>query len=268
MKVLIYYFTGTGNSLLVARKIAQRLEGTMLRPVMELIGTKENEVSDDSILLDTDAVGFVFPIYFDGMPEIIRKTIEKSHFLKTKYIFTVTTSGEGTGNALYEMDSLLRSRGVRLDYGKNVVLADNSIILRTSQTELEKRLIQIDEAADEIAAAVINLTRNDVALQRRISLSILGRINKFAVVHYHKAEKRMVDRTRCNRCGLCVKLCPVENILMTEGEVKIGDHCQWCFACLNWCPQKAIKFGRIDPSKKHQYRCPGMKASDIWRITL
>lgn len=263
MKVLIYYFTGTGNSLFVARKIAQRLGGAVLKPVKELIWSGDNEVCTDPILLDADAVGFVFPVYFDRIPEIILKAIEKSYFKNTQYFFAATTSGEGTENALFELNSVLRSRGVRLDYGKNIVMSDNSIVLKTSENKADKRLKRTDEIADEIAAAVNKFTKIDGAFQHSSYSSFIGKIGKLIFVNYYKADKRKVDMSRCNQCGMCAKLCPAGNISMAEGEMKIGDHCQWCFACLNWCPQKAIRFGRIDPSKRHQYHCPSIKASDI-----
>lgn len=266
MKVLINYFTGTGNSLLVARKIAQRLDGAVLRPILKLKGTEGNKLFGDNIIGDANVVGFVFPVYFDRIPEIMYKVLEEIEYRKTNYIFAITTSGEATGNALYELDSLLRSNGSRLNYGKNVVLGDNSIILKTSQNKLEKRFLKLDETCDEIALTVNKRIQNEMELQRSMFLSILGRINRFAFLYYYKAEKRLVDSLKCNQCRQCVKLCPVENISMTNGYVKIGDHCQWCFACLNWCPQKAIRFGRIDPSQKHQYRSPGINVSDILRI--
>ncbi|MBA4386087.1 MAG: 4Fe-4S ferredoxin, partial [Anaerolinea sp.] len=68
MKVLLFYFTGTGNSLLVAKKIAQRIQGAVIKPVMDLIEDVKN--FDYSGFFDADAIGFVYPIYFDRSPEI------------------------------------------------------------------------------------------------------------------------------------------------------------------------------------------------------
>ncbi|MBA4384071.1 MAG: hypothetical protein C0410_04990, partial [Anaerolinea sp.] len=175
--------------------------------------------------------------------------------------------GEATGNAFHELDAALKLRGGCLDYEKNVVMADNSIILQTSQEAADLRLKHTDNAADEIAAAVTNYTHSDLSVQKSTSLAIMGKVNKFAVVHYYKAENRQVNKELCTQCGMCINLCPVRNISMEEGKVKIGDQCQWCFACINWCPKMAIKFGRIDPSRSHQYRCPGIKASDIIHTT-
>jgi ferredoxin len=265
MKILIYYFSGTGNSLLLAKKIAGHLDGAVLSPVIELYGAETDKVSDSFPLLEAPIIGFVFPVYFDRIPRIIHEVIEKNQFENTQYIFAVATSGGQAGNALFELDSLLRSRGKRLDYGKNVDMPDNSIILRTSETESAIRLARTDKEAEEIAAAVSSVTKMDGAFKKNHRLSILGKVNKFAVFHYYKAERRMVDPARCSHCGLCVNICPVKNIAMMGQEVVIGDDCQWCFACINWCPKCAIVFGRIDPSKRQQYRCPDISAINIMR---
>ena len=266
---LISYFTGTGNSLLVARKLAERLEAAAPRPLMELLRSPESagpEVGGPESA-EAEAFGLVFPIYFDRMPEIVRSALETGPLPAAPYVFAITTSGEKTGNALSAVDAVLRRRGRRLDYGVNIPLADNSIILSTPQATMEDRLGRLDEVADGIARAVKDCARNDVPGQRSASLAAMGRVNEFGFLHLYKAERRIVDRERCSRCGLCSKLCPVGNISTREGEVDIGRDCRWCFACLNWCPQQAIRFGRIDPSVKGQYRCLGMTAGDIRRAS-
>ena len=44
----------------------------------------------------------------------------------------------------------------------------------------------------------------------------------------------------CVRCGICAKVCPANNIKVTEERVKFSDHCEVCYACLHNCPQHAI----------------------------
>ncbi len=263
MKILIYYFTGTGNSLLVAQKIAERIDGAVLKPVLNLYKSETDKVPADFTLSDNHTIGFIFPVYFDRIPQIIHKAIEKSQFSKTQYFFAVATSGGQAGNALFEMDSVLKSRGVRLDYGKNVDMPDNSIIIKTSDAKAAIRLAHINRVTDEIASAVINHKKMESVLKKSYAYCIMGKVNNFAVVHYYKAEKRQVDATRCNRCGMCVDICPSGNITMKGRKMVIGDDCQWCFACLNWCPKSAVVFGRIDPLKRQQYHCPGISVNDI-----
>ena len=258
MKTSIYYFTGTGNSLLVARKIAARLDDATVRPISELRATPD-------ACSDSDAVGFIFPIYFDRMPDPVRLAIAECTVATGAHLFAVTTSGEKTGNALYAVDKLLRRRGMALGYGVNLALADNSIVAKTSPAEADSRFARLDAVADEIAEAVRGRETNDIASQRSTALAAFGHVSSLGLKRFYGAERRIVDGARCTQCGLCAKLCPADNISTTADGVTIGRDCQWCFACLNWCPQQAIRFGRVDPAVRGQYRCPGVSASDIWR---
>lgn len=45
---------------------------------------------------------------------------------------------------------------------------------------------------------------------------------------------------KCVRCGVCAKVCPANNITVTETGVKFSDRCEVCYACLHNCPQNAI----------------------------
>ena len=44
----------------------------------------------------------------------------------------------------------------------------------------------------------------------------------------------------CIHCGICAKVCPANNITVTEEGVRFSDHCEACYACLHNCPQHAI----------------------------
>lgn len=70
-------------------------------------------------------------------------------------------------------------------------------------------------------------------------------------------------KEKCSQCSLCAKVCPVRNIKVVNGDVVWDDNCKWCYACLNWCPGKAIRFGRLELGQKKQYRCPGIYATDM-----
>ena len=74
-----------------------------------------------------------------------------------------------------------------------------------------------------------------------------------------------VDKTKCIKCGLCSKLCPVENIEFNQTKKlpdypKIKYQCQICMRCIAFCPQKAIYIGFRKNSKWH-YKA--VKSSEI-----
>ena len=57
-------------------------------------------------------------------------------------------------------------------------------------------------------------------------------------------DKQFRVDDKCNQCGICGKVCPSENITMQEGKPVWNHHCEQCFACLQWCPKKAIQYGK------------------------
>lgn len=46
-----------------------------------------------------------------------------------------------------------------------------------------------------------------------------------------------------NGCGICARVCPVDNIEMADGRPVWQNRCENCLACVNWCPREAIQGG-------------------------
>ena len=78
MNTEIYYFSGTGNSLVVARDIAERIGGKLISiPAV---------IDEERIEIDADALGIVLPAYYMRMPRIVEGFIGKLTNLQSKYI--------------------------------------------------------------------------------------------------------------------------------------------------------------------------------------
>lgn len=67
---------------------------------------------------------------------------------------------------------------------------------------------------------------------------------------------------KCNGCGTCVKVCPVNNIKIGKNRPIWQHHCEQCFACLQWCPQEAIQFSKNTYYGK-RYHHPDVTLSDV-----
>ncbi len=87
MKAIIYYFTGTGNSLAAARTIAAVLGDCELVPIASLRNTSGD------ILPAADRIGIVAPVYDLGLPAIVAEFAGRLDLSKAGYTFCVMTAG-------------------------------------------------------------------------------------------------------------------------------------------------------------------------------
>ena len=67
---------------------------------------------------------------------------------------------------------------------------------------------------------------------------------------------------RCNGCGICAKVCPSGNVSMVDGKPRWAGHCEQCLACLQWCPTKALQYGK-KTERYQRYHHPEIKVADV-----
>jgi flavodoxin len=114
----IYYFSGTGNSLAVARDIAGKINGELI----SIPSVMDKEKIDS----DADVVGMVFPVYFalnGGIPMIVGRFVEKLENIGPKYLFAVCTHSGGPGSTMENLGNKIRSRGGKLAAGYTVKMS-------------------------------------------------------------------------------------------------------------------------------------------------
>lgn len=111
MKTVIYYFSGTGNSLAVAKELAKALEGVV--ELLPIIGCEEKQ----GVEIDADLLGLVFPVYFFSTPNIVRAFLKKLVFKSEPYIFAMVTCNAQPGHSLYSLKRILKLKGESLAAG-------------------------------------------------------------------------------------------------------------------------------------------------------
>lgn len=255
MKTTIFYYSGTGNSLKIAKDISDKLENSKLVPVAKFW-------QQDSIIPQSEKVGLVFPLYFMGCPSIIHDFLSKLAFNEVKYIFVVVTSHHGSSGAtLYQINKILKKKSKALNAGFSIKMPGNYIpMYDIASKESHNRDFKQAKEKIETIAEIIN--KNGKELEKK-SLSFIGSFfNKLFNKNVHKSDKKFYADEKCNSCKVCKKVCPVNNIKIVNGKPEWQHRCQRCLACIHFCPQEAIQYGKKTASRK-RYHHPEIIVDDI-----
>lgn len=235
MKKAIYYFTGTGNSMQIAHDLSKRLEETTIHAITK------SATADFS----AEVIGFVFPVYLWGVPDIVLRFIEKVKInISDKYFFAIATYKVQTGDVIGQLQRKLKNKGGKLSAGFTVPMPGNNIIFY----ELEPKLIQekkLNECQSKLSdiAQIINLKQNSLPKSSLIQrILFTGLLHPLLTSTFNKADKQFWVESSCKNCGVCERVCPAENIKRNNGHPEWQHNCQLCLACINSCPNKAIQF--------------------------
>ena len=257
MNAKLFYFSGTGNSFAVARKIAEKI-GT--RDVNNIANFTERKIE-----VNEDVIGFIFPVYFQDMPEVVKEFVNKIEFKNKSYIFAVATCNGGPGFTLFNLDKILKSKGQKLSSGFTLTMPGNSVIMLdlTSSSEIQKeRLTSSIVKMEDISKIIKNQLEVGIEGKDKIKDRLEGSILGFAATKVYRAHKRFTSSEKCTLCGTCQRICPENNIKVDE-RVIWGNNCDLCLACFHWCPQKGIEIGN-STKDSIRYHHPDIKLKDIF----
>lgn len=269
-KRIILYFTGTGNCLHVARELAAAADGdTELLSIPQLMKQGRFE-------LEADEIGLVYPIYGHMPPNMVRRFIEKAR-LKADYKFAVLTYGNRKCDAVEIWDGISRRAGSAFDYICTLIMVDNWLpnFDMNEQMKIDKH---IPENLVRISADIAARRHHHEEVteeERRNHREFIERTGIDPEVGFRlRSEKYFVVTEACIDCAVCTEVCPRGNYTLSSQGLKIMGDCEFCFACIQNCPQKAIRFapnpndpllarGEVNPNAR--YRNENISLVDIKR---
>lgn len=279
MSTELYCFSGTGNSLHVARELQKRLPGAELIPILSL----ENQ---ESVTSHGETVGFVFPHYASTLPKIVRTFIEKLDLGSSTYLFAIVTRGGTKTMAFSEIDEILKKKGRRLDSFFAITMPSGSEpLVRGYADKITTERIQRLEAEmlsrlDSIESVILNRETSrekdpgDLPPPPLLVplLPLLDAISPY-LVRFGKMVESSFDLYQdesCTGCGVCAKVCLAEKVKMIDhGPVwREAVKCHGCFACLNYCPEESIQvrskwYLKSYTDQNGRYHHPQIRARDI-----
>lgn len=247
---MIYYFSGTGNSEWVARKLASLL-GEQLISIAEAMAQGNYRYA----LQPGEKIGWVFPTYSWGPAPIVTEFIAKWHIdgycPNETYCYLVTTCGDEVGLAPQMWQQALGTYIIG-NATFSVQMPNNYILLPgfdVDSAELEQQKKHDAIARVEHIAKMIEGTAcvNDVVVGswKRLKSKLIYPLFK----KYYTSDKGFRTDEKCNGCAFCEKSCPMHNIEMHSGKPTWKGNCAMCLSCIHRCPKRAIQFGSITRNK-------------------
>ena len=259
MKTILYYFTGTGNSLAAAKKIAASLDDCELVSIASMMETSGN------IVPDAERVGIVCPVYFVGLPLMVASFARRLDLARVRYTFSVLTHGGGGGeSALAQLDTLLRNRSGRgLSAGYFVLMPGNYILMYESPTgeKLENILASADANIRKITEEIVQC-REQPLPRSLLSWLMHTLVYSWFISHVHEKDQKFTVSNECTSCGTCVAVCPAHNIELIDKKPVWKHHCELCCGCIHLCPVNAIQAGK-KTAERQRYKNPDVKIAEL-----
>lgn len=232
---MIFYFTGTGNSLFAAKRLLDKDE--LLVNIADAINNNNYEFT----VKEGEKIGFVFPVYFYTVPSIVAGFISKLNLLNADYVYAVITCGGSIGQAGNVLKKLLKERGVNLKFVSSLLMPDNSMLFYQIPpvSKAKSRLSDADSILKNIKAKIESCEVSKIGNSTIIS-DLIGKGYKWC-----SGTKKYYADQNCTGCGLCEKNCPEKVIVLKDKKPAwIKPACSKCSACINRCPANAIQYGK------------------------
>lgn len=283
MSTEIYYFSGTGNSLHVAKELQARIPETQLIPIVSLLHR-------DAVKASAETVGLIFPQYASSTPKLVDRFIGKLDLADVKYIFAIATRGGTTCYAFDRVDKLLKKKGRRLDAYFVLTMPSGSepLVEECPEKLTEERIARLEsemlERLDSIQAVIMAQEINREEDCRGIDapppaflkpyMPIIKLLEPHLIVLGKLAESRFgfYADSKCNGCGLCERVCLAQKITMVDKRPVWQEKvkCHGCLACLNYCLEQSVQvestwYLKSWTAENGRYHHPEITARDIAR---
>jgi len=263
MSTVIYYFSGTGNSIYLAKELQKRIPEIILRPVLSAL--KHNDLEPKE-----EAVGVIFPIHAHTIPKIIKEFLQKINLDNVSYFFAFSNR-ECADKVFKDINKLLKKRKYKLNASFEVMMPVNYIPVFAVPTEEEisKLENEMQSKLDVIQEYIVERIPYHVKTGPVIFI-LANSLLRFSTFLFHKTkyfglQKSFYADDKCKSCGTCEKICLSEIIEIVNGKPKwnMAVECIYCFACISYCPQTAIQAKGKRTTKKGRYHHPLITANEI-----
>jgi ferredoxin len=239
---VIYYFSGTGNTEIVANLLKEEFINHGY--IIDMI--KIEDVLKNNLTIDIkkyDLIGVGSQVIGYGAPNIVHKFIQRFPEEQGKKVFIFRTAGGVAPinyNASKSIIRRLRKKGYDVFYerifsiGSNWVVKFNDNVVKELYEATRKK---VSIMCEEVIRGEKRILKTSLGL--KILMEFVGFISRPC---FNLLGKDLAVSKSCVNCGNCIKNCPSKNIYEKNGVIKFKLNCNCCMRCIYSCPKKAINF--------------------------
>lgn len=248
--MLTLYFSGTGNSAYIANAFAKKTN--------HVAYSIESDINFKQLISESDTIAFCYPIYTSCVPLIMR-TFVSEHLddLNGKKLILLCTQLMFSGDGARVFTDLLSGITYTVLYAEHFNMPNNICNLKILPLASPKKFDACLERADEKLNQVVRDIENGIVRKRGFSplskwMGYYSQRKYFPKLEEkHKKDVRVTDA--CVRCGLCVKICPMKNLTLSDKKALGLGNCTLCYRCVNQCPKQAITVFIHNPVKQQYH---------------
>ncbi len=233
-----YYFSGTGNTLLVVKEMKKTFETKDITTNMFKI-----EESNPNKINPNHTIGLGFPVAELSTYKFVWEFIKSLPKTEGTEIFMVDTLAGFSGGIVGPVRRIIEKKGYQPIGACEIVMPPNIFYIEDEEVcekKVKKGLKKARKYADALIKGNSHWGRVPILSDAIYYTSLVG----LKVTETNLNQKLLSlnpDFHRCSKCGICYRLCPVDNIKIDEEQYPEHlNHCQYCLRCTSFCPKKAI----------------------------
>lgn len=244
---VIFYFSGTGNTAWVSKKIAICLKEKNIETIAYNI--EEICIKDiKKLIKGKKYVGFGYPIYGCDLPKPMKEFLIRFPSITQKIVFCFCTQESFSGYGERAIKKVMWKSKGKIKFSKHFIMPSNIIFKKycfklRNDSNINQSIV--DNTLNEIETFTQNIVTNtNIKKGYNMSSYLLGFIQKIFYKRFYKRFKKelLIDNFKCIKCGKCKQYCPMNNIVFKENKYKIGEDCCLCSRCYNYCEQGAVLY--------------------------
>lgn len=253
---MIIYFSGTGNTALVARAIAEKLH----EKAIALDSSTLQNPQEHTLECNSDRIIWAFPIYSWGIPPVVVNVIKHLNIISAEKAthYMVSTCGDDAGYTDRQWRKLINARGWIAANAFTVIMPNTYTLMKgfdVDSSDVVKQKLSAIPATIDIIASRIENGGEDLFIRGSYPW-IKSKIIYPWFVRFSMSPKPFHCTDDCTRCGLCSRICPLENIKLNSDKIpQWGNKCALCLRCYHSCPAHAVAYGKATINKG-QYLAP------------